>query len=58
MTNECSYFKKCDKASKYKSGLETRDKKELQYFLTVCLNGGDENCIKKQKSLDEKIKEE
>jgi len=55
MDNKCEYFDSCKQATKYHKGLEGENKKELNYFLTVCLNRGDENCINKQKSLDKKL---
>ncbi len=55
MTNECPYFNNCEKADEYRNGLEDINKRELQYFLTVCLDGGDLDCIKRQKSLDKRV---
>ena len=57
MENKCEYFDKCKKVSKYNKALETEDKNELNYVLTVCLDGGRDSCIKEQKSLDEKLEE-
>jgi len=55
MTNECPYFNNCEKADEYRNGLEEEDKEKQLYFLEVCLKGGNEECIKKEKSLDKKL---
>ena len=57
MENSCEYFDKCKKISDYRQGLETEDKNKSNYLLTVCLDGGNDTCIEKQKSLDEKLEE-
>jgi len=58
MSNKCKEYKTCDFTLDYRQGLEGVDKNSLQYIFSVCLNGGKEDCIHKQKSLDEKLEEE
>ncbi len=40
----CEDYKTCPIAKKYRAGLETRDKYELNHFLTICKTGKKEDC--------------
>ena len=55
MVKECEYFYKCKQVSNYRNKLKQKDKKPLDYVINTCLKGGDDLCIKEQKSLDRKI---
>ncbi len=58
MSNKCKEYETCDFTLDYRQGLESPDKNYSQHILTVCLDGGNDTCIEKQKSLDEKLEEE
>ena len=57
MSNKCKDFYACEYTSDFRQGLEREDSTRLQYFLTVCSEGGVGDCPHKPKIIDKKLKE-